>query len=309
MSKLIPRALSVIVVILVSGALLTVAFAQSPYVFTRDLSVGMSGADVMVLQQFLNTHGAPVSASGPGSLQNETTYFGEKTRVAIALWQIVAGISPPVGYFGTKSRSRIKELGEVLAEEEKSALSPQGSRSIPPKQNDTLMTDALSTVDPRHQEMPAVEKSWRGLPTRLIIAKINIDTAIEHVGLTPEGAIGVPKGPVNTAWFNLGPRPGETGSAVISGHFGWKDGIPAVFDNLYQLTKGDTLSVQDERGATTMFVVREMRTYGENDEASDVFNSHDGKAHLNLITCEGVWNKEKKSYSGRLIVFTDSIVE
>ena len=49
--------------------------------------------------------------------------------------------------------------------------------------------------------------------------------AVEDVGLTPGGAMDVPKGPSDVAWFDLGPRPGEVGSAVIAGHEGWKDNI------------------------------------------------------------------------------------
>src|SRR3989344_5889270 len=45
------------------------------------------------------------------------------------------------------------------------------------------------------------------LPTRLKIPKINIDASVEYVGLTPDGAMDVPKGRVNVAWFNLGPSP------------------------------------------------------------------------------------------------------
>lgn len=115
----------------------------------------------------------------------------------------------------------------------------------------------------------------------------------------------VPKGPNDVAWFNLGPRPGEIGSAVISGHYGWKNNIPAVFDNLHKLRKGDKVYVEDKNGATITFVVRELRTYDQNEDASDVFGSSDGKAHLNLVTCTGTWNKAQKSYSKRLVVFTD----
>ncbi len=149
------------------------------------------------------------------------------------------------------------------------------------------------------------EKVNSGLPVHLEIPKINVDAALESVGLTPQGAVGVPEGPVNAAWFDLGPRPGENGSAVIVGHFGWKNGIPAVFDNLYKLQKGDKIYVEDETGTITTFVVREVRTYDQNEDASSVFNSSDGKAHLNLITCQGVWNKAQKSYSDRLVVFAD----
>ena len=127
------------------------------------------------------------------------------------------------------------------------------------------------------------------------------------MGLTDDGAMAVPKSPDEAAWFNLGPRPGEAGSAVISGHYGWKNNIPAAFDNLYKLKKGDQVYVEDERGATTIFVVRESKVYGENQNASDVFGSSDGKSHLNLITCAGVWDKTQKSYSNRIVVFADKL--
>ena len=143
------------------------------------------------------------------------------------------------------------------------------------------------------------------LPVRLKIPVINVDAAIEPVGLTPDGAMAAPEGPALVAWFNLGTRPGENGSAVIDGHSGWKDGIPAVFDTLHSLQKGDKIYVEDEKGSTTTFVVRELRTLGAKEDATSVFSSSDGKAHLNLITCEGIWDEITKSSSQRLIVFTD----
>jgi len=149
------------------------------------------------------------------------------------------------------------------------------------------------------------EKSGLGLPVNLKIPKINVDAAVEYVGLTAEGAMGVPEGPLNVAWFNQGPRPGEIGSAVISGHEGWKDGIAAVFDSLYKLNKGDKLYIEDKNGIITTFIVRELRVYDQNGDAANVFGPSDGKAHLNLITCEGTWNSAQKSYSKRLVVFTD----
>lgn len=150
-------------------------------------------------------------------------------------------------------------------------------------------------------------KGDTGIPVRLKIPNIKVDSAIEFVGLTPEGAMDVPKGPANAAWYELGPRPGEEGSAVIVGHFGWKNGIPAVFDNVSALRAGDKIYVEDRETTITTFVVRELRTYGEHQDATDIFNSSDGKARLVLITCEGVWNKAEKSYSKRLVVFADKV--
>lgn len=149
------------------------------------------------------------------------------------------------------------------------------------------------------------EQANVGLPVRLKIPSINVDAPVEYVGLISDGAMDIPKGTNEVAWFNLGARPGENGSAVIAGHNGWENNIPAVFDNLHKLRKGDKISVEDEKGAIITFVVREIRTYGKDETASDVFVSSDGKAHLNLITCTGVWNKAEKTRSERLIVFTD----
>lgn len=144
-----------------------------------------------------------------------------------------------------------------------------------------------------------------GLPIHLKIPKIGVDALIQSVGLTPNGAMDIPKEPANTAWFNLGPHPGEKGSAVIDGHFGWKNNIPAVFDNLSKLQKGDKIYVLNDKGITTTFVVRETKTFGEKDDTSNIFSSNDNVSHLNLITCEGIYNKTNKSYSGRLVVFAD----
>ncbi|EKD23795.1 MAG: peptidase C60 sortase A and B [uncultured bacterium] len=143
------------------------------------------------------------------------------------------------------------------------------------------------------------------LPMRLKIPAINVDAPVEYVGLTPQGAMDAPKEAANGAWFKLGPRPGTTGSAVIAGHYGWKNNLPAVFDNLHMLVKGDKISIEDEKGQVITFVIREIKSYDQYADATDVFESTDGKAHLNLVTCQGIWNKGKQSYSKRLVVFTD----
>lgn len=168
------------------------------------------------------------------------------------------------------------------------------------------MPDENGGVIAKAAILSAPEPASQGFPVRLQIPKIRVDAIIESVGLTSQGAVDVPKGPINTAWYNLGPRPGETGSAVITGHYGvWKNGTPTVFNNLSKLRKGDKVYVKDKKGTTLTFSVREIRKYDPSADAQDVFISNDGKAHLNLVTCEGLWNKASKSYPKRLVVFTD----
>lgn len=150
-----------------------------------------------------------------------------------------------------------------------------------------------------------VENLNVGLPVRLKIPTISLNSIVESVGVTSEGAMGIPKNQEDVAWFNHGQRPGEVGSAVIDGHYGWKSKKPSAFDNLYKLRIGDKIFVEDDKGIVISFVVRETRRYDESSNAPDVFVSKDGKSHLNLITCEGQWDKVSQSYPNRLVVFAD----
>lgn len=150
-----------------------------------------------------------------------------------------------------------------------------------------------------------LEQANFGLPIRLIIPKINVNAMFESVGLTSDGAVGVPRNQDEVAWFNLGARPGEKGVAIISGHYGRINKKSSVFDDLHKLRTGDEIFVEDDQGTTISFVVRESRRYDSDANAPDVFLSNNEGSHLNLITCEGVWDEVTKSYPARLVVFAD----
>ena len=145
-----------------------------------------------------------------------------------------------------------------------------------------------------------------GLPVRIKIPMIGVDAAVEYVGITNAGEMGVPAGPYGVAWYQLGTRPGEEGSAVMTGHYGtWRDGSGSVFDNLNKIKAGDKIYIEDSKGNIIIFIVRERRDYNPDADTAEIFTSDDGKSHLNLITCEGVWNKASQSFSQRLVVFSD----
>lgn len=147
----------------------------------------------------------------------------------------------------------------------------------------------------------------QGLPIRLKIPVIGVDSAIEDALITPDGRMDVPAGSVNVAWFALGPHPGQVGSAVIGGHYGISNGVPFVFYNLDKLKIGDKIYIEDDKGDTLAFIVRSTSSFERSANATDVFESNDGLVHLNIITCEGVWNAINGTYPQRLVVFSDLI--
>lgn len=145
-----------------------------------------------------------------------------------------------------------------------------------------------------------------GLPVRLKIPSIKVDAVIESVGLTPKGAMDVPKDPNNVGWYSLGVRPGEKGNAVLAGHLDWYNGKIAVFQNLKNLHAGDLLSIETDKGRFFPFIVRAIRSYDPNEIAPEVFQKSDG-IHLNLVTCGGLWDKQRRIYRERLVIFTDAV--
>jgi hypothetical protein len=100
-----------------SGSLTTVAQMPSTqntsvaaqYSFPQNRKVGDIGADIFLLQTFLNNHGFSLGETGPGSLGNETNKFGARTYVALMQFQKYYDI-PATGYFGPLTRAFMKSL-------------------------------------------------------------------------------------------------------------------------------------------------------------------------------------------------------
>jgi LPXTG-site transpeptidase (sortase) family protein len=145
-----------------------------------------------------------------------------------------------------------------------------------------------------------------GLPVRLSIPKVKVDAAISYMGLTPSGEMDVPPDLVTVGWYKFGTKPGEQGSAVIAGHLEGTEDL-GVFIDLDKLRTGDMINVQNDRDETVSFVVRETRTYKQDERPNEIFNKTDG-SYLNLITCSGTWDNAKKRYSHRYVVFTEKVM-
>ncbi|OGH69712.1 MAG: hypothetical protein A3C90_04020 [Candidatus Magasanikbacteria bacterium RIFCSPHIGHO2_02_FULL_51_14] len=83
--------------------------------FTRTLPPGARSEDVRQLQQFLNLHGFPLAATGPGSFGHETVVYGFLTLDAVQRFQIEEHIvatpaDPGHGLFGPRTRARANAL-------------------------------------------------------------------------------------------------------------------------------------------------------------------------------------------------------
>jgi len=143
-------------------------------------------------------------------------------------------------------------------------------------------------------------------PVRLIIPALAINAAVEDVGTQANADLATPsQNPwLDVGWYNLGPHPGERGSAVIDGHLDRPGGFPAVFWYLRDLHVGDEVLVKNNSGKTLRFQVTRIALYAPQDAPiQDIFGNWGG-TYLNLITCAGDWIPSQHQTNLRLVVYT-----
>jgi hypothetical protein len=96
-----------------SGTSNTSSVGSSPEIkkVLKDLKVGMTNADVKILQAFLISQNKGPAALALKKYGKVTSYFGKLTRAALVEWQKANGIKPATGYFGPLTRAKIKSMG------------------------------------------------------------------------------------------------------------------------------------------------------------------------------------------------------
>ncbi len=197
-------------------------------------------------------------------------------------------------------------------------MAVQSSPSLSVAQQQQAISVATQAVQIAAQELQgsSAEPSGAiavdaGLPMRLVIPKLDINAAFQYDGLASSGVMETPSNVSDVGWFTGSALPGKSGVAIVIGHVAQiRRGVvtkQGVFSSLGLLHAGDTFSVINHEGSITVFMVRKSRVYDPAADATEVFSSSDGGAHLNLITCEGTWNQAQLEYTQRLVVFADMV--
>ena len=194
-------------------------------------------------------------------------------------------------------RLRVCLLGIIVVLAVSACTSVSGTSEVPEsRMSHTMNANATPTVIPKGKPDPI----------RLIIPAIAINAQVEWVATQPSGDLATPtQNPwEDVGWYNLGPHPGERGSAVIDGHLDRPGGYPAVFWRLRDLHIGDEILVMNTSGKTLHFQVTRIAFYTPQDAPiQDIFGNWGG-TYLNLITCAGDWIPSQHQTNLRLVVYT-----
>ncbi len=163
----------------------------------------------------------------------------------------------------------------------------------------------LKTVTPRAPVAPTVLASHLAysVPVSLRVPAIDLSVSLSRLGLNTDGTVQVPSNIQQPGWFDLGPTPGQIGSAVILGHVDSFRG-PGVFFNLRKLLVGDRVSVTLADGAVTTFGVTSVEQYLKTQFPAAKIYGSDGASALQLVTCGGQFDQATGHYLSNVVVYT-----
>lgn len=147
-------------------------------------------------------------------------------------------------------------------------------------------------------------------PTRIAVPALGVDSAVNPVGLDPDGTVQVPApGPLydQAAWYTGSASPGQRGPAVILGHIDSAANGPSVFYRLSSLRPLDEFTVTRADGRTLVYRVNSVRSYPKDAFPSQAVYGPTTRPEVRLITCGGAFDPRARSYVDNTVVYANQV--
>jgi hypothetical protein len=138
-------------------------------------------------------------------------------------------------------------------------------------------------------------------PAGLDIDSIGVHvTGITELTLDEQGAMEIPHEAGTVGWYPLGPVPGETGAAILTGHISYNG--PGVFEHLGDMKVGDEIGVTRADGTSVRFRTYAVDTYLKAEFPTDKVFAELDHPELKLISCGGALDKVNHTYDSNIVV-------
>jgi len=143
-------------------------------------------------------------------------------------------------------------------------------------------------------------------PVWVRVGGINADASVVAVGVDGSGEMAVPPGASTVAWYEAGPTPGHSGTAVLAGHVDY-DGVQGRFFHLGEVGLGTTVTVAYQDGTSRDFRVVDRRQFAKPDLPTAELFTTTGPPRLALITCGGSFDQHARSYADNVVVYAEPV--
>lgn len=143
----------------------------------------------------------------------------------------------------------------------------------------------------------------RSPATSLRIPSLGIEAPVIGVGLGADRQLQTPPvdKPKLVGWYEDGPTPGESGTAVAVGHRDTMKGA-AVFAALGQVEPGKPIEVRRADGRTAVYTVDKVHVFDKDRFPDKEVYGPVHRPELRVITCGGLYTR-RTGYSSNVVVF------
>jgi len=212
--------------------------------------------------------------------------MGRRLALVIAALSLVLGAAVVVALLTRGSdHPHVRALGSL--EPARSAPVPSvPASSVPASSAPTFPT--ATTVPPAR---PVTAVHLPAIGTDAPVVPVGVQSGTDDIEIPDIDHVG---------WYELGPSPGQQGSAVLVGHVDG-DGRPGVFFDLGKLVPGDVVTVDFADGGRADFRVVGRQQVAKAALPADLF-SREGDPRLTLITCGGAFDSSTGHYVDNVVV-------
>jgi hypothetical protein len=221
-----------------------------------------------------------------------------RRRLMTATVGLVLLVGAPLGWSAAQPAETVGELPPVAADPSPAAADPSSTTtpttpSAPPSAGDG---PTAGPVAGRLEPRPAA-------PTHLRIDRIGVDHPIVPVGLEADGTMEIPDDVLEVGWYEPGVRPGELGSAVLSGHVDSRTQGRGAFFELGRLDVDDLVVVTGRDGSEQRWRVVARTRYAKDElPVDELFVWGGDDRRLVLITCGGDFDRATRHYTDNVVV-------
>ncbi|MFJ9102888.1 class F sortase [Streptomyces sp. NPDC102405] len=150
---------------------------------------------------------------------------------------------------------------------------------------------------------PSLRPLPRSRPTSFRIPSLGIDAPVTGLGLIKGRELATPPvdKPKLVGWYQGGPTPGESGTAIAVGHRDTRSG-PAVFAALAQVKPGKVIEAGRADGRIAVYTVDRVKVFDKEGFPDKEVYGPARRPELRVITCGGLF-KWHTGYTSNVVVF------
>jgi sortase (surface protein transpeptidase) len=144
------------------------------------------------------------------------------------------------------------------------------------------------------------------IPVAVQIPALGVASSLIPTGVDSNHRLQTPPldKPEQASWFVGSPEPGENGPAVLLGHVNGS-GKPGVFAQLHRMQPGDEIVVSRDQAPAVIYRVRSVEKFEKDEFPTERVYGDTAGPELRLITCGGVFDTSRGSYTDNWVVFAE----